>query len=230
MTLLADQLIEFYTNLQPPVLLPAGVGVLHPQKDPAVIKVIKQFYRKFYADKKPRKLLLGINPGRYGAGITGINFTAPRQLKENCGIDHPFGNSSELSAEFIYELIEHYGGPAMFYKDHFIGSVSPLGYTQDGINLNYYANRSLQKAVTPFIQDCLDRQLSFGTDKTHCICIGGEKNFNFLNALNEQRRRDGLLHIDTITPLPHPRFILQYRRKEKEKYIQQYLDALRSGS
>jgi hypothetical protein len=228
--LLADQLIKFYTTLQPPKRLPKGVGVLHPQKEEAVIKVIEQFYRKFYADNKPRKLLIGINPGRYGAGITGINFTGPRQLKDNCGIDHPFGNSSELSAEFIYEVIERYGGPALFFKDHFIGSVSPLGYTLDGRNLNYYDNPVLQKAVTPFIQDCFDRQLSFGMDTTHCICIGGEKNFTFLHHLNEQRRAAGLLHVGNITPVPHPRFILQYRRKEKEKYIQQYLDALHGNT
>ena len=89
--------------------------------------------------------MLGINPGRFGAGITGVNFTAPRQLKENCGIDHPWGNSSELSAEFIYEMIAAFGGPAKFYADYFIGAVSPLGYMKDRKNINYYDDKKLQQ-------------------------------------------------------------------------------------
>ena len=70
------------------------------------MNVVKKFFVKYYNDNRPRRLLFGINPGRFGGGITGINFTAPRQLKDNCSIDHPFGNSSELSREFIYEIIE----------------------------------------------------------------------------------------------------------------------------
>jgi hypothetical protein len=224
---LGDKLIQFYTLLQPPARLPKGVGVLHPQQEPAVQQVMKSFFTKFYPDNRSRKVMIGINPGRHGGGITGINFTGPRQLREDCGIDNPFGNSSELSAEFIYEVINRYGGASKFYGDYFITAVSPLGYTLDGLNLNYYDNKILQKAVTPFINDCFDRQFEMELDKTNCICIGGDKNFNFLTALNEQRKKDKLLHFDSIVSVPHPRFILQYRRKEKEKYIQQYLDVLR---
>ena len=75
------------------------------------MQVVKHFFEKFYSDNNPRRLLLGINPGRFGAGITGVNFTAPKQLKENCGIDHAWKKSSELSAEFIYDMITAYGGP-----------------------------------------------------------------------------------------------------------------------
>ena len=150
MQTLARQLILFYKQLTPPVL-PKGIDILYPQPDRQVMKVVKQFFEKFYSDNKPRRLMMGINPGRFGAGITGVNFTAPRQLRENCGIDHPWGNSSELSAEFIYEMITAYGGPAKFYADYFIGAVSPLGYMKDGKNINYYDDKKLQQAVTPFI-------------------------------------------------------------------------------
>jgi hypothetical protein len=33
-----------------------------------------------------------------------------------------------------------------------------------------------------------------------------------------------------IIPLPHPRFILQYRRKQKDEFIHQYLSVLGPGS
>jgi hypothetical protein len=222
----SKKLYGFFKALRPPVGLPRGVEVLFPQQEAPVMKVTKIFFEKFYNDDRPRRLMIGINPGRFGAGITGINFTAPRQLTDYCGIDHPFGNSSELSAEFIYEMIVAYGGAELFYKHCFIAAMSPLGYTKGGKNLNYYDEPALQKALLPFINDCLSKQLKMGFMLDNCACIGGEKNYKFLHQLNEQRAKEGLLHFEKITPLPHPRFIMQYRRKTKDKFIQQYLDVL----
>ena len=150
MQTLARQLIHFYQQLTPPTV-PNGIRILHPQPDSQVMDIVKHFFEKYYNDNCQRKLMLGINPGRFGAGITGVNFTAPRQLKENCGIDHPWGNTTELSAEFIYEMITQYGGPEKFYSNYFIGAVSPLGFVKDGKNINYYDDKKLQQAVTTFI-------------------------------------------------------------------------------
>jgi len=220
MQTLALQLIQFYKKLSPPSL-PRGICILYPQPDQQVMKVVKEFFEKFYNDNNPRRLMLGINPGRFGAGITGINFTAPRQLRENCGIDHPWGNSSELSADFIYEMIKAYGGTAKFYADYFIGAVSPLGYIKDGKNINYYDEKKLQQAVTPFILDTVRQQLRMGFATDVCFCIGGEKNYKFLTGLNHQHS-----FFQKIVPLPHPRYIMQYKRKRIKEYINEWLDAL----
>jgi hypothetical protein len=226
----AKKLYSFFKSLKPPTGLPRGVEVLFPQQEAAVMKVTRLFFDKFYNDDRPRRFMVGINPGRFGAGITGINFTGPRQLKENCGIDHPFGNSSELSAEFIYEMIDAYGGVSRFYKDCYIAAMSPLGYTKAGKNLNYYDEPALQKALLPFINDCLSKQLAMGFHMDQCACIGGEKNYKFFSKLNEQRAKEGLLYFEKIIPVPHPRFIMQYRRKTKDQFIHQYVDVLRSHS
>jgi hypothetical protein len=226
----ASQLIHFYTSLQPPKKLPKGIEILFPQKDPQVIELVKKFLEKYFNDHKPRHLMFGINPGRFGAGITGVNFTGPRQLKENCGIDHHLKLSSELSAEFIYEMIAEYGSVKKFYSDWFISAVCPLGFTASpnpskggaGKNINYYDDKKLLVAVTPFIVDCIYKQVAMGFNTDKCICIGGEKNFKFLSELNNEHKWFG-----EIIPLPHPRFILQYRRKQKDKYIHQYLSAMR---
>jgi hypothetical protein len=183
---------------------------------------VSDFCKKYFSDNNNRRLLLGINPGRLGAGITGVNFTAPKQLKDNCGIDHSFKPLSELSAEFIYEVIKSYGGPKKFYTDCFIGSVCPLGFIKNGKNINYYDDKKLMTAVTTFIISNIQKQVKMGFKNDYCICIGGEKNFKFLSGLNEKHQ-----WFENIIPLPHPRFILQYRRKNKENYIQQYLSALR---
>ena len=218
----SEKLITYYLELKPPKNLPKGIEVLFPQKDPQVIELVKTFHKKYFNDTYPRSLMLGINPGRHGAGITGVNFTAPRQLKENCCIEHPLKVSSELSAEFIYDMINEYGGVNEFYKNWFIGAVSPLGFIKNGKNINYYDDKKLLNAVTPFIIDCINKQMAMGFNVERCLCIGGEKNFKFLSALNKEYN-----WFKEIVPLPHPRFILQYRRKQKDKYIQQYLSALR---
>ena len=136
----SEKLIKFYKQLQPPKL-PKGIEILFPQKDPQVIEIVEKFYKKYFNDDHPRSIMLGINPGRYGAGITGVNFTAPKQLKEICDIDHHFKSSSELSAEFIYEMIMEYGGVKKFYQDWFIGSVCPLGF----ITSPCFASHPLQR-------------------------------------------------------------------------------------
>jgi Uracil DNA glycosylase superfamily len=220
----AEMIINFYRSLEPPPL-PKGIEILFPQENKEVMKVVETFFCKFYNDTKPRHLIFGINPGRFGAGTTGINFTAPKQLKEFCGIDHSFKSQTELSAEFIYESIQAYGGVEKFYANYFITSVSPLGFLKNGLNLNYYDDKKLQTIATPFIINSIQKQISLGFKTDFCICIGGDKNLKFFSALNQEYE-----FFDEIVPLPHPRFIMQYRRKQKESYVHQYLLALRRSS
>ncbi|HEV7333409.1 MAG TPA: uracil-DNA glycosylase family protein [Flavisolibacter sp.] len=217
----AEQLYQFYTSLQPLQTLPNGIQWLYPQQNEEVLDVLGRFLRKYFNDRGKRQLFLGINPGRLGAGVTGVNFTAPKQLTENCGIMHPFKQGSEISAEFIYAMIEAFGGPEAFYRQYFIGSVCPLGFIKEGKNINYYDDKALLQAVEPFIIESIEAQLRLPVDRTRCLCIGGEKNFRYLSALNQRFR-----WFDEILPLPHPRFIMQYRRKEIQPFIQLYLDVL----
>jgi hypothetical protein len=217
----AQRIIHFYKSLRPPLVLPKGIEVLFPQQTPEVMGVVETFFYKFYNDDNPRRLIFGINPGRFGAGTTGINFTAPKQLKEFCEIDHSFKPQSELSAEFIYDLINAYGGVKKFYRDYFITAVSPLGFVRNGLNLNYYDDKELQRAITPFITDSISKQISFGFKTDYCFCVGGDKNLKFLSSLNQQHK-----FFHKIIPLSHPRFIMQYRRKQKQKFIEEYLSVL----
>lgn len=221
---LANEIILFYKNLNPPAKLPGNIELLFPQKDEIVLNSIELFYNKYYNDNQPRSLIFGINPGRFGAGTTGINFTAPKQLKEHCEIAHSFKNQTELSAEFIYEMINAYGGCDIFYGDFIVTAVSPLGFVKNRKNINYYDDKELLVAVTPFIIDCINKQTKWDINREKCFCIGGEKNFKFLSALNHKHT-----WFKEIIPLPHPRFIMQYRRKIKEKFIEQYLQALGSN-
>jgi len=118
-------------------------------------------------------------------------------------------------------MIDSFGGPERFYSKYFIHAVCPLGFTKNGNNYNYYDDKKLEQAVCKFIVDSLTKFLTFKVNKENCFCLGNGKNFKFLNQLNKQYS-----FFRKITPLPHPRWIVQYRRKRYEEFIKLYLKEL----
>lgn len=220
--MLSVKIISFYKNLQLQVPLPKGIQVMNPYKNPEIIRIVESFAKIYYNDNHPRTLIFGINPGRFGAGVTGISFTDPIRLEKECNIPNPFPQKQELSSVFIYEMINRYGGPDKFYSKFFLTALSPLGFIKDGKNLNYYDDKKLEEAVRPFIIHSIRQQLKFQSNQKIVICLGEGENYRFFTRMNEEMRFFG-----KIIPLPHPRFIMQYRLKRKEKYIRQYLDTLK---
>lgn len=195
---------------------------MNPYRDPSAFALCKKFYEKYYGDAQNRILILGINPGRFGGGVTGIPFTDPVKLEKYCGIRNDLDKRPELSADFMYNMIEKYGGPEIFYKTYFVGAVSPLGFTRAGKNLNFYDLKDLQSGLHDFIVGSIRSQLAFPLCRDYCYCLGEGRNFKYLSTLN----RD-YAFFNRIIPLPHPRFIMQYRRKKVDAYIRSYMTALR---
>lgn len=202
--------------------LPLGIKTMNPAEQKEVQEVIIKFYTKYFDDNNERTLLLGINPGRFGAGLTGIPFTDPVRLASECGIPNAFNPKPELSSVFIYEMIKAFGGPEKFYGQFYINSVCPLGFTLDGKNLNYYDNNALQHALIPYIEGNIKSLISLGISTDVCFCLGEGKNYQFLNKLNEEKK-----FFREIVPLAHPRFIMQYKLKTKDEYINHYINSLR---
>ncbi len=215
---LSENIINFYSKLKIEQKLPEGVEILNPYGDDEVKKVVSRFYRKYYDDNDERILVLGINPGRFGAGVTGIPFTDPVQLEKRCEIINSFDKRPELSSIFIYRMIEAYGSISGFYKKFYLSSISPLGFIKEGKNLNYYDIKALQEAVYDFMLQSLKEQLKFGIRKDVCFCLGQGKNFQFLEKLNKKHQL-----FNKIIPLAHPRYILQYKRKYVQDYIDEFL-------
>src|SRR6201996_1903311 len=93
------------------------------------VEITITVYKKNDNDNNTGRIILGINPGRFGAGLTGIPFTDPKRLISECHIPYTGKMSHEPSSVFIYEMINAYGGPEAFYKDIYINSPCPLGFT-----------------------------------------------------------------------------------------------------
>lgn len=124
----ADRVFEFYRHLRPAFKLPAGVTAMNPYQNARVLKYVEFFLNKFYADRHPRILVFGINPGRFGGGLTGVSFTDPVALENSCGIRNDLPKRRELSSEFIYRVVDLWGGPKCFFRNFFLTAVSPLGF------------------------------------------------------------------------------------------------------
>ena len=218
----AEKIMAFNDSLQPPKGLPSDVVVMNPYNDKLARSLAQTFYQKYYNDFAPRTILFGINPGRFGGGITGVPFTDPIKLEEDCEIPNPFEKRPELSSRFIYEVIHAFGGPATFYQKYFISALSPLGFTRGGINLNYYDIKNWRAIFENYAVDRIRDQQGFPVRKEVAYCIGQGQNLKFLEAINEKHR-----FFNRILTVPHPRWVMQYRLKRKKEFIQQYIETLR---
>lgn len=216
----ADKILSFHFNLEFDVSLPHDAEVMHPFRDCETRRICDLFYHKFYSDNNPRYCIIGINPGRFGGGVTGIPFTDPIRLQKACGIDNTWAARQELSSVYVYDMINSYGGPEAFYQKFYFTAVSPLGFTKHGKNLNYYDDKKLIESIKPFAADCLRKQLSWGFNSSVAFCLGEGANYKFLLKFNKEHR-----FFNEIVPLSHPRFIMQYRLKTKDVFIDKYLEA-----
>lgn len=222
----AEKVIKFNSELDFRGKLPPGIRVMNPfRENPEILPVSSAFYRKFYNDDKPRRLILGINPGRLGAGATGIPFTDTKRLSGICRLNIDSVNTHEPSSVFVYELIERYGGPEAFYGDFFISSFCPLGFVRKNtrgnwVNCNYYDYEPLYEAVEQFMTDSIKEQIAFGIDTGICLVMG-RKNAKYIEKVNTVEKLFG-----SVKVLDHPRYIEQYRSKYREEYIAAYLTEL----
>ena len=216
----AERAFDFYRRLTPPGRLPGDVEVMNPYHDSEVMGYVKQFLRRYYSDNSRRIAVFGINPGRFGAGITGITFTDPVVLETVCGIKNDLPKKREPSSVFVYAFVERFGGAAKLFRHFFFTAVSPLGFTKDGRNYNFYDDPSLLSATRPFIVKSLRDQVSLGVSLDVAVVLGSGKNRSIFEGLN---REFGFFK--AVISLDHPRFIIQYRRAQLEEYLRKYEEA-----
>lgn len=212
-----DWVMPYYEALRLDWPVPGDIEVLDPYGKEAIRHLRHTFYNTYYDDCAPRQIWLGINPGRIGAGRTGIPFSDAVQLRTHCGLRAPGPQSEELSAAFIFEVIAAAGGADSFYRRVFVDSVSPMGYVKEGVNCNYYDEVALFDHLRPRLENHLSELLKRPIAGP-LVLLGKGKNLKYFKKLYTGDRE--------IVALPHPRWVMQYRRKEKDKWIDRYLAVL----
>ncbi|MCS6990260.1 MAG: DUF4918 family protein [Chitinophagales bacterium] len=213
----------FQTLAQDQPIIPASlhIKIINPYCDAAVMEAVQAFLFRYYDDDNPRVLIAGINPGRYGGGLTGISFTDPVALRHHCDIDHRLKKRQELSSSFIYRVIEHMGGASRFFQTFFLTALCPLGFLRNGRNYNYYDDPRLLQAVSEFIEKTFMKQVQLGVRRDVFVVLGGDKNFRMAQRLNDKYR-----WFERLLALEHPRFIMQYRRRHLSHFVNRYVEQL----
>ncbi len=220
-------LLEFYQFIQQYSFdLPKDIKAIQTYEG-VVFENLSKFFKQYYNDANSRNLILGINPGRKGAGVTGIPFTDSERLNQILGIKGDKGKKSyEPSADFFYKAIHSYGGAKEFYNDFLVSSVSPVGFLklnkrENWVNYNYYDDAELKSICQAFIIESMDRILELPINRKKVLCLGSGKNYKELLQLNEQHN-----WFESIIPIEHPRYIIQYKRKDIDAYKLKYVSAL----
>jgi hypothetical protein len=222
----AQKVIAFNRQLNFSGKLPAGFAILNPFIGKSeTTAVMEAFYRKYYNDTRKRKFIIGINPSRHGAGVTGVPFTDTKRLASVLGITMKQAQTHEVSSVFVYDVIEAFGGAKDFYKNFYINSPFPLAIVRRGkdgrwLNANYYDDKYLMESVKDFMTGSLQKHIGMGlyTDE---VFVLGKKNAAIIGLLNKTHK-----FFDRITVLEHPRYIQQYKAKDRQFYIDKYLAAL----
>lgn len=180
------------------------------------LELIKQFREKYIIPNKPKIVLCGINPGRYGAGLTGIPFIDFNSLA--CLLPNIQENKSEKSASFIFSIIKEIG-IIEFFKTFYLTNLSCLGFTKNNKNYNYdQLNTEAQNVLFAFF--CNEMK---------------EIEPSAIIPLSEQVEKDlykmqfkSLLSYDIkiLKHLPHPSYITTFKRKYEEDFKIEYNERL----
>ena len=226
----AERVLQFNNNLSRiNIELPDGFHIINPfngENKKQIKEITEIFYNNFYNDNNPRILILGSSPARRGTAVTGIPFEDVNHLQKTTGILINNYHINKSSSDFIYDVIKTYGGSKKFYNNFYMNFVFPFGIKRinskgNEVNCNYYENKKIKEILTPYIIESLKEQIEFGIDTSIVFCIGSGENYKFLNELNNKYQL-----FNKIIPLEHPRFIMQYNSKDKDKYIKKYINAL----
>ncbi len=216
----AAKAIKYFTGLKTPELNFKGTELVNPYSSVSVKKIVREFFLKFYNDDMERLFVIGINPGRFGGGITGISFTDPVALRESCGIENNLGNRKELSSKFFYSLIESAGGAEKFFFKIFLTALYPFALVKQGKNYNYYDNKSLAQKLENEIVKNISEQITFGARNDLAIILG-RKNADYFSRINDKHN-----FFNEVIVLEHPRYVMQYKLKKLEHYLENYRKAL----
>jgi hypothetical protein len=212
-TTFADKAINFFSNIEDPIPGHSEIKSMSIFQNDSVRENIRLFYQKYYSDADKRTFVIGINPGRLGSGVTGIPFTDTHTLHTLLDISQKSTISKEPTSQFVSQLIKQYPNPADFYKKYFLTSLSPVGFTKNNKNFNFYDDMDFYRKIKPYLIESLRRQLSLGA-LPKAIVWGKGKNYSLIKQINDEYN-----FFTEITPLEHPRYVIQYKRSELEDYI-----------
>jgi hypothetical protein len=153
---------------------------------------ISKFYQSYVYPHQQQIALCGINPGRLGAGKSGIPFVDCAFLSELLG--EYVGNDVERSARFFRDVVSHFG-PKKFYSTIHVTNISTYGFRKGRRNLNYY---DLDDDLVGLILKGFAREMQLMKIREIVPCSQ-----HVYSTLMEMEKA-GLIHLKIHSPLKHP--------------------------
>lgn len=177
---------------------------------------METFWNKFYGPHVPKVVICGINPGRFGAGLTGIPFLDYRSLSEiGFNMDK---KDSEQSSEFFFEVFKKIG-TERFFKSFYVTNFSSVGYSKNGRNINYY---DLPDKAKKTVYANFSTEMK-SVNPTHIISLGVSVQYSVRELVkSEAIAKD----VDHSLRLAHPSWVMTYRRKNKDMWVDKYVNEL----
>ena len=153
-----QKVLQFNAKLsKTSLMLPDGYSIINPfisEQKNLVNSISSIFYKKFYNDTNKRRLILGSSPARRGTAVTGVPFEDVKHLEDKTGISIKNFYINKSSSNFLYDVIEEYGGCKKFYSRFYMSFVCPLGIAKinskgNEVNCNYYDTKKLENTLYP---------------------------------------------------------------------------------
>jgi uracil-DNA glycosylase len=205
---IAEDYFEFYETFKEKyseILKRKFIGILSEFLDNK--NNIIEFHKKFVQPNSPKIVMCGINPGRRGAGITGIPFIDTNSLSKMLpDISNP---KSEKSAKFFFSIIEEFGINE-FYRNIHVTNMSWFGFYKldNGTNVNY---NSLPTDIQNVLIDKFVEEMDL-INPDVILPIGDIVNWELLYNLKLKNR----LYAEIGPRLYHP----AYRLVDRKTYIE----------
>lgn len=169
----------------------------------------------YYPSDPNRIVLCGINPGKNGAGKTGIPFIDFRSLSHL--LPDTKQDDCESSAEFIYSIISEIGVKP-FNRHVYMTNLSWFGYVKDGRNLNYY--KLPEKLIHVFTSSFIEEMKMVKPKAIIPLSIDVEKSL-------KKMKQEEKLTFPVVERLPHP-YYCSIQSHHDDDYREMYVKKIRS--
>jgi hypothetical protein len=84
--------------------------------------------------------------------------------------------------------------------------------------LNYYELEFIRNKWKPYFIECMETQLAAGGNREKAYILGQGENYAYFKKLN-----DDYGFFSKLVSLPHPRWVMQYRFRQKSSFVNNYI-------
>ena len=181
-------------------------------------KNIIEFHKKYVEPNSPKIVICGINPGRKGAGKTGIPFIDFASLTRM--LPDIKENDSEQTAKFFFSVIQKIG-IENFYKNFHVTNLSWFGFSRIDKNKNVnYDNEDIPAEIKNCLIDKFVEEMEL-INPDYIITLSKDVLYE-LKSLKEQKK----ISSEIGARLNHPSWITTYRSKDINMWKIKYVETL----